>query len=69
MTVKEYHAYRFGKGLRYPKGPYIKKFWDTNPSDEQEEIASKMRLSIAYISLISGGIFGFFIGLSIGLGL
>lgn len=69
MTVKEYHAYRFGKKSLWYKAPYIKKFWDTNPSDEQEEIASKMRLAVFYISVISGGVFGFLIGLSIGLGL
>lgn len=63
MTVKQYHLYKEGK--RMIKAPYIKKFWDTQPTDMQEEIASKMRLATMYMSLVLGGILGFLAGMMI----
>jgi F0F1-type ATP synthase assembly protein I len=61
MTVKEMNRWKAHGKLWY-KQKYIKEFWKTNPTDEQERLRSIISQMALYIGFISGILLGFCFG-------
>lgn len=63
MTVKEYKEYKETGVVPWFKAEIVKRFWETNPTFEQENIRSELAVTCALLGVLIGILFGFGMGL------